>query len=109
METASAPKKLSYHAARQFFDAAMKDASGPDGTYCVSSEKQRAIGRDLLTNTGWTLRQLQDASAGADPLTGEVVHVHVGPQHDVDATARFLARVTRSGGTVKMYPTGPFH
>jgi hypothetical protein len=109
METTPATKKLSYHAARQFFDAAMKDASGPDGTYCVSSEKQRVIGRDLLASTGWTLRQLQDAAAAADPLAGEVVHVHVGPQHDTVALARTLASVTRGGGTVRMYPAGPFH
>lgn len=106
META---RKSSYEAALQFFNDAMAAASGPSGTYCVSSEKQRAIGKDLLANTGWTLRQLQDAQRGADPLAGEVVEVTVAPDRDVPALAKTLAGFSRRGAQVRMYPSGPFH
>lgn len=105
METARKP----YEVALKFFNAAMAEASGPDGTWCVSSEKQRAIGQDLFANTGWTLRQLQDAQRGADPLAGEVIEVTVAPDRDVPALAKMLAGFSRRGARVRMYPSGPFH
>ncbi len=101
--------KTTYEAALKFFNDAMAEASGPQGTYCVSSEKQRAIGKDLLANTGWTLRQLQDAARGADPLAGEVVEVTVTPDRDVAELAKTLARFSRRGARVRMFPAGPFH
>lgn len=105
META----RTSYEVALKFFNDAMAEASGPNGTYCVSSEKQRAVGKDLLARTGWTLQQLQDASRGRDPLAGEVVEVMVSADRDVPSLARTLAGFSRSGATIRMFPAGPFH
>jgi len=106
METAS---RSSLQAASSLYGSLLREVSGPNGTWCVHSTSRARIARQLLEQTGWTVRELMDAALRADPEAGEVLHVRVRPDEDTQALASTLARFSRAGAQVKMYPVGIIH